>query len=158
MITPVRFLRVSVLVLFLGLAMAAEEAKNPKRSIPIAYVGGILTLVLLAFGVMLLFLYFLLPRIEDMMKSMGGELPLITRMLIASSTFAAHWGWLVMIVLGVSIVALYRWRQTPEGRAATDAWCLKIPFLKGVFLNIDICHISNLCATLLESGLNTTET
>jgi ethanolamine permease len=36
-----------------GLAMAAEEAKNPKRSIPIAYVGGILTLVLLAFGVML---------------------------------------------------------------------------------------------------------
>ncbi len=35
-----------------GLAMAAEEAKDPKRSIPIAYVGGILTLVLLAFGVM----------------------------------------------------------------------------------------------------------
>ncbi len=35
-----------------GVAMAAEEAKNPKRSIPIAYVGGILTLVLLAFGVM----------------------------------------------------------------------------------------------------------
>jgi len=112
----------------------------------------------LAFGVMLLFLYFLLPHIEEMMKSMGGELPLITRMLITSSNFAAHWGWLVMIVLGGSVVALYRWRQTPDGRAATDGWCLKIPFLKGVFHNIDICHISNLCATLLESGLNTTET
>lgn len=35
-----------------GVAMAAEEAKNPKRSIPIAYVAGIITLVLLAIGVM----------------------------------------------------------------------------------------------------------
>jgi ethanolamine permease len=32
--------------------MAAEEAKNPRRSIPIAYIGGILTLVTLAIGVM----------------------------------------------------------------------------------------------------------
>ncbi len=35
-----------------GVAMAAEEAKNPRRSIPIAYIGGILTLVALATGVM----------------------------------------------------------------------------------------------------------
>lgn len=36
-----------------GVAMAAEEAKDPKRSIPIAYITGILTLVVLAIGVML---------------------------------------------------------------------------------------------------------
>lgn len=35
-----------------GVAMAAEEAKDPKRSIPIAYIGGILTLLVLAIGVM----------------------------------------------------------------------------------------------------------
>ena len=35
-----------------GVAMAAEEAKNPHRSIPIAYIGGIVTLVVLAMGVM----------------------------------------------------------------------------------------------------------
>lgn len=36
-----------------GVAMAAEEAKDPQRSIPIAYITGILTLVVLAIGVML---------------------------------------------------------------------------------------------------------
>ncbi|WP_020178747.1 ethanolamine permease [Methylopila sp. M107] len=36
-----------------GVAMAAEEAKDPKRTIPIAYTTGVLTLVALAFGVML---------------------------------------------------------------------------------------------------------
>ena len=36
-----------------GAAMAAEEAKDPKRTIPKAYTTGILTLVVLAIGVML---------------------------------------------------------------------------------------------------------
>jgi ethanolamine permease len=36
-----------------GVAMAAEEARDPRRSIPVAYIAGILTLVALALGVML---------------------------------------------------------------------------------------------------------
>jgi len=36
-----------------GAAMAAEEAKDPKRTIPRAYIAGILTLVVLAIGVMI---------------------------------------------------------------------------------------------------------
>jgi ethanolamine permease len=36
-----------------GVAMAAEEVKDPKRTIPRAYIGGILTLVALAFGTMI---------------------------------------------------------------------------------------------------------
>lgn len=35
-----------------GVAMAAEEVKNPKRDIPLGYITGILTLLILAFGVM----------------------------------------------------------------------------------------------------------
>ena len=37
-----------------GAAMAAEEARDPQRTIPVAYTGGIVTLVVLAFGVMLM--------------------------------------------------------------------------------------------------------
>jgi ethanolamine permease len=36
-----------------GVAMAAEEAKEPHRTIPVAYISGILTLTVLAFGVMM---------------------------------------------------------------------------------------------------------
>ncbi|MEI6641104.1 MAG: ethanolamine permease [Novosphingobium sp.] len=36
-----------------GVAMAAEEAKEPRKTIPMAYISGILTLTVLAFGVML---------------------------------------------------------------------------------------------------------
>ncbi|WP_087718030.1 ethanolamine permease [Salinicola salarius] len=37
-----------------GAAMAAEETRDPRRTIPKAYVSGIITLVILAFGVMLM--------------------------------------------------------------------------------------------------------
>src|SRR5690606_13375582 len=37
-----------------GVAMVAEEVKDPKRNIPKGYITGIVTLMLLAFGVMLL--------------------------------------------------------------------------------------------------------
>lgn len=36
-----------------GVAMAAEEAKDPRRSIPVAYIAGIFTLLTLAMGVMI---------------------------------------------------------------------------------------------------------
>jgi ethanolamine permease len=36
-----------------GVAMAAEEVKDPNRTIPLGYISGILTLVVLAFGVMI---------------------------------------------------------------------------------------------------------
>ncbi|MGJ7489656.1 ethanolamine permease [Variovorax sp. ZT4R33] len=36
-----------------GAAMAAEEARDPRRTIPLAYTTGIVTLVVLAFGVMI---------------------------------------------------------------------------------------------------------
>ena len=36
-----------------GAAMAAEEAKDPRRTIPIAYIAGIITLLFLAIGVMI---------------------------------------------------------------------------------------------------------
>ncbi|HEY0273815.1 MAG TPA: ethanolamine permease [Chitinophaga sp.] len=37
-----------------GVAMVAEEVKRPARTIPLGYISGILTLMLLAFGVMIL--------------------------------------------------------------------------------------------------------
>lgn len=36
-----------------GAAMAAEEAREPKRTIPLAYIAGIITLMALAFGTMI---------------------------------------------------------------------------------------------------------
>jgi ethanolamine permease len=73
-----------------GLAMAAEEVRNPRRSIPIAYVGGILTLVLLAFGVMVF-----AGGAGDWQKlsDINDPLPQAMKFIVGNSS-----GWLHMLV------------------------------------------------------------
>jgi type II secretory pathway component PulF len=115
-------------------------------------------LCFLAFGVVLLVLYVLLPRIRGMMDSMGGQMTWVTRTLIALSQSSARYGPIALVIVVIAAVSIAQWRKGQKGRAATDDWALRVPMLKHIFLNIDVCRISNLCATLLESGVNTTET
>ncbi|SDH46052.1 ethanolamine permease [Pseudomonas panipatensis] len=73
-----------------GAAMAAEEAKEPKRTIPKAYVSGILTLVVLAIGVMLF------AGGAGDWKALSGindPLPQAMKMVVGANS-----GWLHMLV------------------------------------------------------------
>lgn len=73
-----------------GAAMAAEEAKEPRRTIPIAYITGILTLVALAFLVMIM-----AGGVGDWSKlsNINDPLPQAMKMVVGESS-----GWLHMLV------------------------------------------------------------
>jgi ethanolamine permease len=73
-----------------GVAMAAEEAKDPKRSIPVAYITGILTLVVLAIGVMVF-----AGGAGDWTKlsNINDPLPQAMKMIVGENS-----GWLHMLV------------------------------------------------------------
>jgi ethanolamine permease len=73
-----------------GAAMAAEEAKDPQKTIPIAYVAGILTLVVLAFGVMIM-----AGGVGDWSKlaNINDPLPQAMKVVVGENS-----GWLHMLV------------------------------------------------------------
>jgi ethanolamine permease len=73
-----------------GAAMAAEEAKDPSRTIPRAYVAGILTLVALAMGVMIM-----AGGAGDWSKlaNINDPLPQAMKLIVGSNS-----GWLHMLV------------------------------------------------------------
>jgi len=73
-----------------GAAMAAEEAEDPRRTIPKAYIGGILTLVVLAVGVMLF-----AGSVGDWRKlaNINDPLPQAMKAVVGTSS-----GWLHMLV------------------------------------------------------------
>ncbi len=73
-----------------GASMAAEEAKDPQRTIPIAFVSGILTLVVLAVGVM-----FFAGGAGDWreLSNINDPLPQAMKMIVGESS-----GWLHMLV------------------------------------------------------------
>jgi ethanolamine permease len=73
-----------------GAAMAAEEAKDPKRTIPRAYIAGILTLVVLAFGTMIF-----AGGVGDWnaLSNINDPLPQAMKAVVGESS-----GWLHMLV------------------------------------------------------------
>jgi ethanolamine permease len=73
-----------------GAAMAAEEAKDPRRTIPIAYISGILTLLVLAFLVMIM-----AGGVGDwrQLANINDPLPQAMKMVVGNSS-----GWLHMLV------------------------------------------------------------
>ena len=63
----------------------------------------------------------------------------------------------ILGALVIGALSIHRWRKTPEGRRKTDEWILKIPIVGKICRNIDVCRMTNLTSTLIESGVNTTE-
>jgi general secretion pathway protein F len=116
-----------------------------------------LFICVLALGVILFFLFFLLPRLEALLASLGGRLPPSTQLLVALSNFVLHYGIFVAASAALAALGWWQWRRTPAGRAATDAWLLRAPLTGALAVRVTILNFSHTLAILLENGITTAE-
>ncbi|MGB0258009.1 MAG: type II secretion system F family protein, partial [Coraliomargarita sp.] len=111
-----------------------------------------------ALVVVVIFLTVLLPQIQGMLDQLGGEMTMSAKILIGGADFLIAYGPYVIALLIVGAIAFERWRKTDKGLSTTDRWLLKLPLLGKIILLSDLFQSGNLVSTLLESGINTTET
>ena len=64
----------------------------------------------------------------------------------------------MLVGLIVAALAFQQWRRTDIGRRRSDLWLLRVPLLGKILFFGDLFQVGNLISTLLESGINTTET
>ncbi|MBA3848724.1 MAG: type II secretion system F family protein [Opitutus sp.] len=110
-----------------------------------------------AVGVILFFIFFLLPRLQTLLASLGGKMPWATRALVGLSDLLLHYGLLVLLGAALAAVIFWRWRRSPRGRDATDETALKLPFLGRYVIAATIHNFSSTLAVLLENGVTTAE-
>jgi len=116
-----------------------------------------LFMMVVAGGVILFFLFFLLPRLQTLLSSLGGELPTSTQILVSVSEFALRYG---IIVAGAAVfgaIATWRWYQTEIGRAATDALLLRLAPTRAFAVSRTVLAIAQTLSVLLENGITTAE-
>lgn len=133
-----------------------NEQRELRRQLAAALAYPIF-MVVVATGVILFFLFFLLPRLQVLLTSLGGELPLSTRILVASAEFALHYGVFVALGLVLGAIAFWRWRQTEPGREATDAWLLRLPLVGSFIVAQTVLAFSQTLAVLLANGITAAE-
>jgi len=132
-----------------------KEAIRKKMLSSMMYPAFICTV---AIAVVILFMTVLLPQIQGMLDRLGGEMTWSARILIDGSALMAQIGPFALIGLVVGLIGFQQWRRSEKGLHLTDRWLLKLPLFGKIFLYGDLFQVGNLISTLLESGINTTET
>lgn len=135
------------------LADHAEEEYNLNRKIrgAMIYPAAILSLFIV---IGILMMIYVMPQLTSVLQELGQELPLPTRVLIATSNFVGTWILLLIVILIILVLVVWRFIKTPEGRAVWDRLKLKIPILGNLFRKIYLARFSENLSTLIKGGLS----
>jgi type II secretory pathway component PulF len=112
-----------------------------------------LVLGTLAFGLILLMVFFIIPKFNDFLVGFGNELPLITKIVVGGSMFAAtHWYYFVGTGLTVTVVYSW-WSRTESGRLAMDRFKMRIPLVGTIVSEYAQNRFTRTLATLQSGGI-----
>jgi type IV pilus assembly protein PilC len=127
-----------------------EVSLRHKIKSAMTYPVVVLVLVTLILAAMLLFV---VPTFKDLYSSLGGQLPLPTRILLAISE-AFRKFFLVFAALAMAAVFLFRrWKATEKGRLTFDRLLLRMPIFGTLFHKAALSRFSRTLSVLNRSGV-----
>ncbi len=142
--------RLPILLNRLADALEAQVALRSKLVAALAYPA---LLILVAIGVIVAMLLFVVPGIADQLTGSGQPLPWLTRAVLAVSEFVQGW-WLVMLATVIAAGGgLWLWLKRPGNGARFDAWLLRIPGIGSWISALESVRWARLLSTMLSAGL-----
>jgi type IV pilus assembly protein PilC len=115
--------------------------------------------VLVGLGVVgFIMMIFIVPKLTEILERTNAELPLSTRIVIATSDFlSAYWWLLLILVFGSVLVMRFLIKHSPFVRKYFDFFKIKLPVFGKLFQYIYIVRITRSMRTLLVSGVTVTK-
>lgn len=111
-------------------------------------------LMVVATGVLVFMMTYLLPRFGPLFEHMGAEIPATTKMLLGASTFLqAHW-WTIPVTLGSSGWAFRTFARTAFGRNFLTRLVHRIPVVGDVVRKVALSRILRALGTLSGAGVS----
>ncbi|MDA3845180.1 MAG: type II secretion system F family protein [Vallitaleaceae bacterium] len=134
------------------MAVHFEKEYRTEQSVKKAVMYPIIVSIL-AVGVVVILLVFVIPVFVGMFQDMGMELPFITRMLIGASEFVQT-KWYILIAMIVLIVGGFKfYGQSEIGKMTLSGISLKAPIIGNLSRKVVASRFSRTLSTLLASGL-----
>ena len=114
-------------------------------------------MVVLTFAILTLIgmLLFLVPVFQKIFSDLGGDLPTLTKGVVAASDLVRGYWFILFPAMGLSIWGFRRWKKTPAGRQVWDRFKLRVPGGIGkVVLKVTMARFSRTLATLVAAGVD----
>ncbi len=129
-----------------------EKAVKLKSQVKSALIYPV-TIIVIAAGVVFIILWKVIPVFAALFAGLGGEMPLLTRVVIEASNFIARYFIFIFIVLIFGGIAISRYHKTYRGRRVIDGTLLKIPVIGMLLRKIAVARFCRTLATLTSSGV-----
>jgi len=129
-----------------------ERSRDLKDSVVSAMIYPML-LIALAAGSLVLLLVYVIPQFTPIFEELGGDLPLVTKAVLAVGTVLQNFWW-GLIALGVAAVLWFRnMLADPQRRLAWDGKVLEIRWVGDLAAKIETARLSRTLGTLLVNGV-----
>jgi len=110
-------------------------------------------IVVLAFTVLSLLMFFVIPNLSKVLEQTGQELPGVTQFVLGlASLFRGFW-WVFVLLGGGAVFFFLRWRKTPEGTRLLSHFYLRVPLLNSFLRMIYLSRFAENLSTLIAGGL-----
>ena len=110
-------------------------------------------LAVVALGVVTALMMFVVPQVVEQFDTVGQELPLLTRMVIALSDFLVGWWWVMLITIVLAAVAGWRLLKEPSIRLSFDTRLLKLPLIGRLLRDLHAARMARTLGTMVASRL-----
>lgn len=112
-----------------------------------------IVVLLIALSVMIFLLVSVVPVFARLFSSMGGTLPLPTRIVMGISHFIGSYWYLIAIFIFILMISIGSFIKSPSGKYKFHQLQLKLPIIGKVVTKIEVARFSRTLGSLLKSGV-----
>ncbi|MCX8514891.1 MAG: hypothetical protein RL017_549 [Pseudomonadota bacterium] len=98
-------------------------------------------------------LTFVVPQVVKVFQSSHQELPILTRIMIATSDGLRNYGWIIILAIVGTVFSIVRLLKNHEFKLKFHRQLLKLPIAGKLLVNVDVARFTNILALLLASGV-----
>lgn len=106
------------------------------------------------FAVVMVMMTVVVPKLTDLYRDFGIDLPGPTKILIATSDFFVHFWWFMIALIVVSFITFVKWRKTPIGELMVDSFILRLPLFGDLTKKVLLVEFTRTLAMLISSGIH----
>jgi type II secretory pathway component PulF len=110
-------------------------------------------LLLLAIGVLVVLMTVFIPKFQKMFDSFGGQLPLLTRIIVGISYWIRHYGLFLAIGLAIIGFLIRNWITSERGRRTWEGFIIRVPVLGPLLSQFAMARFCRMLGTLLNAGV-----
>lgn len=107
--------------------------------------------------VTIIMMVFVIPKMLDMYKEFGAELPTPTRILISVVEFFQAVWYIFLAILGGAVYSVRLWYKTAKGREKIDRFFLSMPLFGALQQKIILSDITRTLGMLVGAGVSIIE-